>query len=163
MSRFVFVTGLLFGALGLMAQEINLKVEVSSDSLLYGNYFEVRFTIENAAGDFEAPDFDGFEVLSGPNTSSSFSMINGKVTQKASYAYVLRPVREGILYIHPAVFRTGGEVLETEPLLIQVHPNPAGIEENKTFRDEELDPFFSFPGREEPKKKNKFKDKVRRI
>ena len=161
MSSFVFTMLSFLALYGLMAQEVSLKVEVSTDSILYGNYFEVRFTIENAGGDFQAPDFDGFEVLSGPNTSSSFSMINGKVSQEASYSYVLRPMREGTLYIDPAAFKTGDEVLETEPIGVQVYPNPAGIEENKTFDSDRFGRAWPVP--EKRKKEPGFTHKKRKI
>jgi hypothetical protein len=156
MKPFVlFLFGLMFTTLA-VAQETVFRVELSTDSILAGNYLEVRFIIENGAGDFEAPDFEGFDVLVGPNTSSSFSMINGKVSQKASYTYVIRPFREGILYIEPAVFRLGETVLETDPIEIMVYPNPEGIEDNQPFRQEELNPFFQpVPKKKESKSKYK--------
>ena len=153
--------------LGLFAQDIKLKVEVSTDSILLGNYLEVRFTIKNAGGDFNAPEFESFEVLSGPNTSSSFSMVNGNVSQQASYTYVIRPVKEGVIYIEPASFETGDKVLETDPVMIIVHPNPAGIEENKPFKQglEEMEWFFSEPSKKQKKKekKNPLEKEKRRI
>jgi uncharacterized protein (DUF58 family) len=147
----------------LLAQDVQFKAEVSSDSILMGNYLEVRFTIENAAGDFEAPEFEDFELLFGPNTSSSFSMVNGKVSQKASYTYAIRPLREGILYIDPAVFTSGEEVLETDPIEIEVYPNPAGIEDNKTFGNAEESPFFFEQPKPGKKKEKKSKYKKRKI
>jgi len=151
---------LVFFQISLFGQEINLMVEVSTDSILLGNYLEVKFTIENAGGDFDAPEFEGFVILSGPNTSSSFNMINGNVTQKASYSYIVKPVREGTLYIDPASFKTGGKVLETEPILIQVYPNPEGIEDNKPLLQEndQVSPFGS-----QSKPQKKLKHKLRKI
>lgn len=152
---FVLLIGILFTTL-VNGQETIFKVEVSTDSILLGNYMEVRFVIENGAGDFEAPDFDGFDILVGPNTSSSFSMINGKVTQKASYTYMIRPIREGILYVEPAFFTSGETVLETEPIEIMVYPNPGGLEENKPFLQERSNPFFqTAPNKSESKRKYK--------
>lgn len=161
MKHILFFSIFIFASLALSSQEATFRVELSTDSILLGNYFEVRFTIENAAGDFEAPEFDGFEVLVGPNTSSSFSMINGKVTQQASYSYMIRPMREGLLYMEPAYFKSGETVLETEPIQIEVYPNPGGIEDNKPFMKEQYDPFFNTA----PKKEQgpKFKHKKRKI
>jgi len=167
MKNLLFI-GLLLIQNALLGQDINLKVEVSSDSVLVGNYIEVRFTIENGGGDFEAPQFEGFDVMSGPNTSSSFSMINGsKVSQEASYTYLIRPVKEGQLYIEPAYFISGEMVLETEPLGIMVYPNPAGIEENSTFKQklDKMDMALPdlFRPRKAPEKKKKFEQKRRKI
>ncbi|HQU59953.1 MAG TPA: BatD family protein, partial [Saprospiraceae bacterium] len=76
----------------LVAQEnARFSVEVSSDSILMGNYFKVVFTLENANGEqFEAPLFQGFDVVSGPSFSSSISVINGQTSQKVSYTYYLQ-------------------------------------------------------------------------
>ena len=166
MKHLLFI-GLLLIQNALLGQDINLKIEVSSDSVLMGNYIEVRFTIENGGGDFEAPLFDGFDILSGPNTSSSFSMINGKVSQEASYTYIIKPVREGQLYIEPAYFTSGEMVLETEPLGIMVHPNPAGIKDNSTFKQRldkmDMDLPDLFRSRKAPEEKKKFEHKRRKI
>ncbi len=152
---------LMSAAFAANAQEIVFKVEVSSDSVLMGNTFEVRFTIENAGGDFKAPDFDGFDIVSGPNTSSSFSMVNGNVTQKASYAYRLRPAREGKLYIQPASFKTKNNTLETEPLIVFVHPNPGGVIEHQEFNEGQNEAFPDFwqskPGKADPLKEKRRK------
>lgn len=159
---YVLIIGMIFSS-ALFAQDVQFKAEISSDSILMDNYLEVRFTIENAAGDFEAPEFEEFELLFGPNTSSSFTMINGKVSQKASYTFAIRPLHEGTLYIEPAVCTVGDQVLETDPIEIEVYPNPAGIEDNKTFRNSEGNPFFYEQTRPAIKKKKRAKYKTRKI
>lgn len=111
---------------------INFTVQVSTDSILYGNYFEVKFTLENAGdAQFEAPDFsENFQVVSGPNTSSSISMMNGEVSQRISYTYYLEPKDIGTFYILPASVEAAGEYAETQPLEVFVVPNPDGIKQN---------------------------------
>lgn len=153
---------LMTSVFSLKAQEVVFKVAVSSETVLMDNTFEVRFTIENAGGDFKAPDFDGFEVVSGPNTSSSFSMVNGNVTQKASYTYRLRPLREGKLYIQPATFKTKNNTLETEPLIVFVNPNPEGVIEHKGF-EENRDDAFPDMWQPKPRKADPLKEKRRKI
>ena len=117
------------------SQDAQFKVEVSIDSLLMGNYTEVTFTLENAKGSrFQAPDFEGFQVVGGPSQSSSFSMINGAVSQSQSYTYYLEPLEIGNFYIQPANIETDNGILETEPVLVLVVPNPDGIEQQATPR-----------------------------
>lgn len=120
---------LLLSAGWLHAQDNpRFTVEVSSDSVLLGNYIEVTFTLENAKGtNFEAPSFQDFRVLSGPHYASNFSMVNGEVSQSTSYSFQLEPKDVGNFYIEPAGIRVQGEVLETEPIEIMVAPNPDGI------------------------------------
>lgn len=111
-------------------QSPKFTVNVSTDSVLWGNPFKVTFSIENAPGaQFEAPDFPDFYIVSGPSMSSSFSLINGVSTQSASYTYFLEPKAIGVFYIQPASIETGGEVLETLPVQIKVAPNPDNIKQ----------------------------------
>lgn len=127
---------------------VTFTVSVSTDSILMDNYFEVKFTVENADGkNFEAPDFsENFEVASGPNFSSSVSMLNGQVSQSMDITYYLRPKDIGVYYIQPASVKANGQVLETAPLEIFVHPNPDGIRQdplmnNGDFHIQFADPF----------------------
>ncbi len=124
-SAFALTIGLL------SAQEgARFTVEVSSDSILMGNYFKVTFTLESAQGDeFEAPQFRDFDIISGPNYSSSLSIMNGESSQTVSYSYYLRPREVGNYYIEPASIAVGDEILETLPVEVIVVPNPDGIEQ----------------------------------
>lgn len=132
---------------------VTFTVEVSTDSILFGNYFEVKFTLENADGqNFEAPDFsEDFNVVSGPNFSTSMSIMNGEMTQNMAITYFLEPKDIGAYYIAPASVATAGEVLETSPLEVLVVPNPDGIKQspqrqpNNMFQfDWGSDPFENF-------------------
>lgn len=109
------------------AQDARLIVEVSADTVLLGNYFELKFTIENAQGRFEAPDLSAFQVMGGPNTSTSISMINGEVKRSAAYSFYLKPTDIGNFTIPPAYVVTDDQTLETVPFEIIVKPNPDGI------------------------------------
>jgi len=105
-----------------------LTVEVSSDSILLGNYVEVKFTIENTSVDnFEAPRFDGFNIVSGPNQSSSMMINNGVVQQSITYSYYIEPTGIGNYFIEPAYVETAGGPLESIPLEVLVVDNPDGI------------------------------------
>lgn len=109
-------------------QEAKLTVEVSSDSILLGNYIEVKFTIENAAvTNFEAPNFDGFNIVSGPNQSSSMMISNGQVSQSVAYSYYIEPTDIGTYFIQPAFVDTEEGPLESVPLEVWVVDNPEGI------------------------------------
>ncbi|MCG8327823.1 MAG: BatD family protein [Chitinophagales bacterium] len=119
----------LFSVASLTAQESPVfTVTISSDSILMGNMIKVAFTLENGDGnDFQAPGFGEFDVVSGPNISNSFSMINGDVKQSIAYTYYIQPRDIGNYYIEPASIAVGGEVLETIPYEVIVVPNPDGI------------------------------------
>lgn len=119
------VSILLFTGL-LNAQEISFNLSVSADTILQGNIIKVKFEVQNTQGQFEPPDFEKWIILGGPNTSSQFSMINGQVTQSASYEYILQAPDEGVLLIDSGKLNNGEESLTTEPLMITVLANPEG-------------------------------------
>lgn len=106
----------------------SFSVEISNDSILMGNMFKVIFTLAEGQGDdFQAPRFSGFDVISGPNVSSSFSMMNGQTSQTVAYTYYLKPRDIGNYYIEPASIAVDGGILETIPQSVVVVPNPDGI------------------------------------
>ena len=151
-------------------QDAKFEVQVSSDSILLGNYFEIRFKIENVKGNFEPPPFEGFQILSGPNQSTSMQIINGDMTQSASYTYFLKPVEIGNYTIPPAYLIIDEETTkETDPIEIIVVPNPDGIVQKPAQRTPrslfDVHPGFPFiqddsltmPGKKPNKKKKKLK------
>lgn len=145
------------------AQEVAFTVEVSVDSLLMGNTTKVTFTLENAKGyNFKAPDFVDFQIVGGPSQASSFSMINGAITQTQSYAYYLQPLDIGNFFIQPASIETDEGVLETIPIEVLVVPNPDGIEQKlgPKPKRERLNPVP--PEKPNPKKSRK-KRRIYRI
>ncbi len=142
----VLTAACLLSAAPTARAQARFTVSLSADSVLIGHYFVATFTLENGqANDFQAPEFRDFDVISGPNVSTSIQMTNGHVSQKMSYQYYLRPRAEGLYYVEPAsVQADGGEVLETAPLAVKVAPNPDGLPQpqpNGAGRD----PFGSDP------------------
>lgn len=108
--------------LALWAQS-NVSFEAYSDAkqVLLNNYFEVSFTLKNANGtDFNPPDFKGFQILSGPNSSTSMQIINGNVSREMGYSFTLQPTAVGNFTIGSASIKANGKKISTEPLSIEV-------------------------------------------
>ena len=126
---FIFLASfMMISLVAFSQQEAKLTVEVSNDSILLGNYIEVKFIIENASvKNFEAPNFEGFTIVSGPNQSSSMMISNGNVSQTMTYSYYVEPVDVGNYYIQPAFVDTDEGALESMPLEVFVVDNPDGI------------------------------------
>jgi len=116
-----------------LSQDAKMIVEISNDTILMGNYIQLKYTIENEQGNFEMPELEGLMVISGPNTSSSMSMVNNVVSQKSSYTVYLKPVDIGNHNIGPAYIETGKGMLESEPINIVVLDNPDGLQQNTTM------------------------------
>lgn len=129
MQRLLFLSCIIFTFPFLVSAQDNVSftAEVSSDSVLMGNMVKVVFTIDGKSDDFQAPYFKEFDLVSGPNVSSSFSMINGTASHKTAYTYYLKPKEVGSYYIEPASVAVDGQILETMPVPIMVVPNPEGI------------------------------------
>lgn len=151
----------------------NFETYVSNDTVLIGNDVLIKFTLENIDGKFNPPQFDDLEIISGPNTSSSVSIINGDKTSKTSYAYYLRPQREGLIEILPIGVEHSEETIYCDTLRLIVEPNPDNLiiipeDESNDFGSSFFD-FRSFPfGSERDKKpqkpkENKSKRKYKRI
>jgi len=150
---FSFVINLAFAQ-----QEASFSIEVSSDSVLLGNYFEVKFILENGSGtQFEPPSFDGFLLVGGPNQSSSFSMVNGKISQSMAYSYYLEPQDIGNYYIEAAYVKVGAKILETMPKMILVVANPDEVYQSPKpkYKDEQYPLQEVTPTPKKPKKKRK--------
>lgn len=130
------------------AQLKSFSISVNKDTILLGNTIKVEFTAKNVSGRFEGPDFKDFDVLSGPNTSSSMYSINGETSSTATYSYYIKPKKEGEFFIENAYLINGKDAdknMETSPIKIVVLANPEGIieqDENQTISNNF---FFSFP------------------
>lgn len=170
MNKIILIISMALGCTQLSAQ--SFTIDVSSDSILVGNYIEVSFKLENINGQFEAPNFDGFTILSGPNLSSSMQFINGESTSSQTYSYYLRPEEIGLYTIPPAYLDSEGSTIETAPTDINVYPNPNNIiEEPQQKMGQSIFGFddFDFFGKRkkdediQPKKETKPKRKYKRI
>ncbi|MEM1319142.1 MAG: BatD family protein [Bacteroidota bacterium] len=141
----IFAAAFLLSNTALRSQEATFTINVSTDSVLIGNYFKVTFTLEGAAGrQFDPPSFTDFNIVGGPNQSSSMSFVNGEMSQSQSYSFYLEPKEEGSFFIEPSSIQAGEQIMETLPMEIRVYPNPDGIQQmpDQPQRDRS---FFSFP------------------
>ena len=59
-------------------------------------------------------------------------MINGAVTQSASYSYFVQPLSAGLYSLAPAVLANNDQQWSTKPIEITVLPNPDGIQQDPT-------------------------------
>jgi hypothetical protein len=159
---FICLLTLIMGIGTSSAQEDGFYLQLQSDTVLAGNVLQVSFVANNVAGKFEGPAMEELNVVSGPNTSSSMSIVNGTVTQHASYSYgiYVEGIREVI--IPPAYFVTSEGTLETEPTRIIVLPNPEGIIEQPPSPYQSGMFQFNFPEIKRQKKENKTENKPKK-
>ena len=143
----ILFLGLSFSILTAQDSQAALKVSISRDSILLGNTFELTFTLKNGNGArLPMPSFKDFDIVMGPSTMTSTTVINGDVSSSKSMSYVLRPIEVGQYFIEPISVEVDGQYLETSPMEINVYPNPEGIiQETQKRSDHSFEFFFSNP------------------
>jgi hypothetical protein len=111
-----------FLASSIIAQSnVKFYAQVDAYKVILGSYVEVEFILENGDGaDFEPPQFNGFDVLSGPNQSTSMTIVNGRRSNKISLSYTLRPKKVGVQTIGSATVKLNTDVRSTQPIKIEV-------------------------------------------
>lgn len=147
-----FLLSFVFSTVSVSAQDEGFYLNINKDTILAGNVLEISFIANNVSGQFEAPEMVGLNIVSGPNTSTSMSMVNGTVTQYSSYSYGIYAEEIGEVIIPPGFFVTSEGTFETEPTSIIVLPNPEGIIETPPSQSGFLQ--FSFPERQKLENKN---------
>lgn len=85
-----------------------------------GDVLEYKVSLENINGSVDLPPFDGFSVVGGPNSSSSFSMVNGKVSQSKSYTVYLSPRKAGLLTIDAPKVKENAGKIQSKPVQVFV-------------------------------------------
>ena len=110
---------LLQSAIG-FAQGIKVTASVSSNQVAAGEQLEITFSTNGNPESFDPPAFNGFQVVGGPNQSSSYSSINGQTTASIAVGYVLVGVKEGEYTIGPATMLINGKQYRSNTTRIKV-------------------------------------------
>ena len=89
---------LFFSCLNVFGQGV--EFEASAPSVVeIGEQFRLSYSVNRKGTSLQVPALEGFDRLMGPSmgSSSSFTSINGKVTQNVAYTYtyVLEATKEG--------------------------------------------------------------------
>src|SRR5690606_32591375 len=108
------------------AQDLTVTASASRTTVAAGETFEIRFTVNGSAEQFQPPSFAGLQVVSGPNQSTSMTSINGKTTMSVSLGYYLVAEKEGEYTIQPATVQADGKQYTSNTLTITVQKGSAG-------------------------------------
>lgn len=105
------------------SQDVKVTVDAPK-SVELGEQFQVGFTVQGNASNFNPPGFGDFEVLSGPNQSynESSQLINNRLveTQEITLSYVLMAKKPGKFTISGAEFIVKGKKYPAEARTIEV-------------------------------------------
>lgn len=114
--------------------------QVSSKKVQVGVPFEYAIVITISANNYSPPSFKDFDIISGPNQSSSTQWVNGVVSQQMTLSWGLVAKKEGKYTIGPAVVNGGNQRHETNSIAIEV---TKGAVQAGTPQNTSEDPKFS--------------------
>jgi hypothetical protein len=103
------------GAQSLVAQ-VDRTTVYKGDQVEYTLVFEGAARVKNP----QFPSFDGFRVISGPSESSSFQIINGKMSSSITYSWVLIAKKAGRLVIEAVTAKMGKQMVRSNPVTVKV-------------------------------------------
>ncbi len=123
MKRFLLTLTMVLSAFALFAQDVKFDV-AAPGAVQMGELFRVEFSLNAKPDKFNAPEFEGLDVMAGPSPSSSrsTSIVNGKVTKSVNYTYtyVVQANAEGTATVHPASVVVDDKTYSTSPVTIAV-------------------------------------------
>ena len=118
-----------------LSAQVQIFIDVSSDTVALSEVIELRYTMKGTQGDFIAPQiFENTQLLSGPNQSSSMSSINGVLKQEMSISYFLRAQDLGDISISAGGFVAGDTRYEFPKVNIFVSPEERLSQMNGSIR-----------------------------
>ena len=113
--------------LWLWAQDDPTLTVSAKKQVVVGERFQVVFESNAEGRNFQAPSFEGFNVVGGPftSTSSSIQVVNGSVTRstRISYTFAVQATREGTFRIGAASLTVDGNKVSSEPFEVKVLPD----------------------------------------
>ena len=112
--------------------QTSFTASVNKNKVGLNEQFSLTYTVNDSGDRFQPPVFYNFTVLSGPSTSSSTSIINGKVSKENSYTYYLRAKKVGLFTIGSASIRVNGKQYRSSTTSIQVLKSPPKNSTNNT-------------------------------
>lgn len=118
MKNYLFL--LFFSVKSVLLTAQTFSASINKNKVGLNEQFTLTYTLDDSGDRFVAPNLSNFSVLAGPSTSSSTSIINGKVSKETSYTYRLRSKKVGAFTIYPAKIRVKGKELKSNTLSIQV-------------------------------------------
>ncbi len=111
------------------AQDIQFTGSARPEVAL-GESFSVTYKVNGQGSNFIGPPFSDFQIISGPNpsTSSVIQSINGRTSMSISsmYTYLLQPMKEGTYDIAPATVTVEGKAYKSNRITIKVVKGSVG-------------------------------------
>ena len=102
------------------AKSQKFETQLSSNQIQVGQRLKVSYVLNSKGTNFRGPKFYGFQVLSGPNQSTSMQIVNGNMSSSITYSYILQAVKEGTHTIKCAKIEAEGKALTSNDVNVRV-------------------------------------------
>lgn len=119
----------MLAAMPAAAQEIALEASLDRNPVWVNQTFTYRLEVSGQASSMPEPNlppFSEFRVVAGPNTSTSFQIINGKVSSNKTLSVTLMPRRVGEFTIPPVDLRHEGRLYRSNAVTVRVTSQQPG-------------------------------------
>lgn len=121
----LLLTVMLAGNMTGAVAQVTFKASAPA-TVVEGEQFRLSYVLNREGRDLRLPDIEGFDLLFGPSTSTSYSQrtINGKTTSESAvtYTYILMAKKEGSYTIPAASITVDGSSYQSNTLQIRVLP-----------------------------------------
>lgn len=124
-TRIIYIIAIIFAfSYNLDAQDDITFKTICKKQVSVGEQFQVSYELNSDGKDFKSPNFNNFEIIGGPfsSTSSSIQVINGSVTRTntQTYSFHLRAIKAGKFMIPQASVTVDKKRITSEPFEINV-------------------------------------------
>jgi len=96
-----------------LTAQVEFKASTSKDAVMTGEPFKLEYKMNKNFDKFTLPEFENFEVISGPSTSmqQSINFTNGQMEKIVSvtYTYFIKANEVGTQTIEPAEIKIDGD------------------------------------------------------
>jgi len=126
--------------------QISFTTKTSATKIGKNEMLEVNYELENGTiENFTNPSFSEWQVVGGPNISSSTFITNGQKTTSMSYQFILKPLSPGIHNIPGAKALVEGKQVTSNPVAITVTSKNSPVNNSPPGGGNVIDPLLTMP------------------
>ncbi len=111
----------------------DISIEIDKEKYKFDEKITVIFKSDFKEDSIKLPEFEGLKIISGPNTGSSMSTINGVTEHTKTWTYFFRPIKSGKIVIESPTLFLDGQAIKCSKKTIKVLKSNLSEEEVKEY------------------------------
>lgn len=140
--RFFSVVLICLTIAGTVTAQVSFTTTASATKIGKNDILEVSYEAGNGnIENFIDPLFKSWQLIGGPNVSSSTFITNGKKTTSMSYQFVLKPLSVGTLVVPGTTAVIDGKQVTSRPITVKVTKNNTELDNTSQNNSNIPDPF----------------------